>query len=121
MNEFKNAFDLVNKRAEAVKLLATAIDGLLAEEDGVEQALEQQEALDKAEKDLNDAKELYEKLQNSAMVTESVAALFVPASPDVPQAKDEKKSLSRDEFDAMSAIEQAAFYQNGGRIVEEEK
>lgn len=119
MNTFKNAFDLVNKRAEAVKLVAGEINDLLAEEGGVEQALEKREALDKAEKAFEDAKELYERLQNSAKKTDGVAALFVPASEDVP-VKDDKKSLSRVEFDAMSAIEQAAFYQNGGRIVEEE-
>ena len=118
MNTFKNAYDLVNKCAEAVKLVAGEINDLLAEEGGVEQALEKREALDKAEKAFEDAKELYECLQDSAKKTDGVAALFVPASDDVP-AKGDKKSLNRAEFDGLTDKEQATFIQNGGRIEEE--
>ena len=122
MTQFKNAYDLVNARSQKVNELALEIDAKLGQgsDEVVQEALDLRPALEEAEQKLNEAQELYQQLQDSAKKADDVAALFVPVSEEAAKVDSRKDTLTRQEYQALSAAEQIAFVNKGGKIEKED-
>lgn len=89
-------------------------------EDGKRKALELRPALDKAQKQAEDANELYISMRDASLVNDNTAALFsTVADPakESDQAKPDRETMSLAEYNAMSPRDRLAFAKRGGRLI----
>ena len=120
MLNLKGPYDVVNAAETAWKQKAAEISALLEQgtEEATQQALALQESLDTLQADYETEKALYDKLV-SANAPSSVNSLFVSAStttpdPDAPEAP--KSVMKRADWNALSPVDRAAFFQGGGKL-----
>jgi ATP-dependent Lon protease len=114
MNDFKSVFDALNAANAEVTAKAVEIEDLFKAGE-VEQALAKEPELDEATAKADQLEGLYNKIV--AASRRDVEAIFVPASEEANE-KDEPKTISRAEFDALSLHEQASF---DGVVVDEKE
>lgn len=122
MTTFKSAYDLAQKRAQAVNEKAQEIETLLAgTEEDVNAALALEPALDEAQAEAQKAIDLYNKLTKAGDFADSTASLFVPVSEAAAEIEAAKSTMTREEFDGMNFSEKTAFMKRGGKVTEEKE
>ena len=122
MTTFKSAYDLAQKRVQAVNDMAQEIETLLGgTEEDVNAALALEPALDEAQAEAQKALDLYNKLTQASNLAESSASLFVPVSEAAAESEAAKNTMTREEFDGMNTSEKAAFMKRGGKVTEEKE
>lgn len=122
MTTFKSAYDLAQKRVQAVNDKAQEIETLLGgTEEDVNAALALEPALDEAQAEAEKALNLYNKLTKAGELAESTASLFVPVSEAAAEVGAAKNTMTREEFDGMNISERAKFMANGGKVTEEKE
>ena len=122
MTTFKSAYDLAQKRVQAVNDKAQEIETLLGgTEEDVSAALALEPALDEAQAEAQKALDLYNKLTQASNLAESSASLFVPVSEAAAESEAAKNTMTREEFDGMNTSERAKFMANGGKVTEEKE
>ena len=122
MTTFKSAYDLAQKRVQAVNDKAQEIETLLGgTEEDVSAALALEPALDEAQAEAQKALDLYNKLTQASNLAESSASLFVPVSEAAAESEAAKNTMTREEFDGMNTSEKAAFMKRGGKVTEEKE
>ena len=122
MTTFKSAYDLAQKRIQAVNDKAQEIETLLGgTEEDVNAALALEPALDEAQAEAQKAIDLYNKLTKAGDLADSTASLFVPVSEAAAEVGTVKNTMTREEFDGMSSGAKAKFMSEGGKVTEEEK
>lgn len=122
MTTFKSAYDLAQKRVQAVNDKAQEIETLLSgTEEDVNAALALEPALDEAQAEAQKALDLYSKLTQASDLAESTASLFVPVSEAAAESEAAKNTMTREEFDGMNTSEKAAFMKRGGKVTEEKE
>ena len=122
MTTFKSAYDLAQKRVQAVNDKAQEIETLLGgTEEDVSAALALEPALDEAQAEAQKALGLYNKLTQASNLAESSASLFVPVSEAAAESEAAKNTMTREEFDGMNTSEKAAFMKRGGKVTEEKE
>ena len=122
MTTFKSAYDLAQKRVQAVNDKAQEIETLLGgTEEDVNAALALEPALDEAQAEAQKALDLYNKLTQASNLAESSASLFVPVSEAAAESEAAKNTMTREEFDGMNTSEKAAFMKRGGKVTEEKE
>ncbi len=122
MTTFKSAYDLAQKRVQAVNEKAQEIETLLGgTEEDVNAALALEPALDEAQAEAQKALDLYNKLTKAGDLAESAASLFVPVSEAAGEAGSAKNTMTREEFDGMSINDRTKFMLNGGRVTDKEE
>ncbi len=121
MTAFKRAYDLAQKRVQAVNDKAQEIETLLGgTEEDVNAALVLEPALDEAQAEAQRAIDLYNKLTKAGDLAESTASLFVPVSEAAAENSAAKTTMTREEFDGMSMGDRAKFMATGGKVTDEE-
>lgn len=88
----------------------------LGTEEGTQQAMALKSALDDAEVKASAANELYLSMRKAAS-TGDAAAKFVPASGAAENAQ-EKKVITRAEYEALDFEARHKFFKNGGSVVD---
>ncbi len=122
MTTFKSAYDLAQKRVQAVNEKAQEIETLLAgTEEDVNDALALEPALDEAQAEAQKAIDLYKKLTKAGDFADSAASLFVPVSEAAAEIEAAKNTMTREEFDGMTISEKTAFMKRGGKVTEEKE
>lgn len=122
MTTFKSAYDLAQKRVQAVNDKAQEIETLLGgTEEDVNAALALEPALDEAQAEAQKAIDLYNKLTKAGDLADSTASLFVPVSEAAAEVGTVKNTMTRAEFKKLDAEAQLKFYQNKGRVSEVEE
>ena len=122
MTTFKSAYDLAQKRVQAVNDKAQEIETLLGgTEEDVSAALALEPALDEAQAEAQKALDLYNKLTQASNLAESSASLFVPVSEAAAESEAAKNTMTREEFDGMNTSEKAAFMKRGGKVTDEKE
>ncbi len=122
MTTFKSAYDLAQKRVQAVNDKAQEIETLLGgTEEDVNAALALEPALDEAQAEAQKAIDLYNKLTKAGDLADSTASLFVPVSEAAAEVGTAKNTMTREEFDGMSISDKARFMTNGGKVTDKEE
>jgi hypothetical protein len=122
MTTFKSAYDLAQKRVQAVNDKAQEIETLLGgTEEDVNAALALEPALDEAQAEAQKAINLYNKLTKAGDLAESTAGLFVPVSEAAAEVGTVKNTMTREEFDGMNIYDRTKFMLNGGKVTDEEE
>lgn len=120
MPNLKPYYDAALAADAKVKQILAEMDAAFnsGTEEGKRKALELRPALDEAQKQAEDANELYISMRDASLVSDNSASLFsAPADPA--NNSDQRKPLTvmkRGEFFALSAAEREAFIANGGKI-----
>lgn len=119
MLNLKGPYDVVNAAETAWKQKAAEIAALLEQgtDEATQQALALQEPLDKLQADYEEKLKLYEALVK-ANAPSDVAKNFVPVSPTptTPDAEAPKGVMKRADWNALSPVDRAAFFQGGGTL-----
>lgn len=116
----KAYFDAAQAANEDVLKIADEIDGKFSEgtAEAVESAMSRRGELEAAQAKAGEAVKLYEAMKAAAQTGEaSAAAKFVPVDESA-KVQDEKKTVTRAEYEAMAYDERHAFFKAGGQIVE---
>ena len=122
MTTFKSAYDLAQKRVQAVNDKAQEIETLLGgTEEDVSAALALEPALDEAQAEAEKALDLYNKLTKADELADSTASLFVPVSEAAAESGAAKNTMTREEFDGMNINDRTKFMLNGGKVTDKEE
>lgn len=122
MPNLKPYYDAALGADAEVKRILAEMDAAFNDgtEDGKRKALELRPALDMAQKQAEDANELYISMRDASLVNDNTAALFsTPADPakGSDQAKPDRETMSLAEYNAMSPRDRLAFAKRGGRLI----
>lgn len=121
MPNLKPYYDAALGADAEVKRILAEMDAAFNDgtEEGKRKALDLRPALDKAQKQAEDANELYISMRDASLVNDNTAALFsAPADPakDSDQ-KPDRETMSLAEYNAMSPRDRLSFAKRGGRLI----
>lgn len=124
MPNLKPYYDAALGADAEVKRILAEMDAAFNDgtEDGKRKALELRPALDKAQKQAEDANELYISMRDASLVNDNTAALFSTVA-DPAENSDKKGepsdrvTMSLAEYNAMSPRDRLAFAKRGGRLI----
>lgn len=124
MPNLKPYYDAALSADAEVKRILAEMDAAFNDgtEDGKRKALELRPALDTAQKQAEDANELYISMRDASLVNDNTAALFsAPADPaensDKKGEPSDRVTMSLAEYNAMSPRDRLAFAKRGGRLI----
>jgi hypothetical protein len=125
--DLKPYYDKAIAAEAEVQRIAGEIDALIQEHDQsadeavkaekMQAALEQRPQLDAAKGKANQANELYLSMRNASEGA-GVQPLFVPLNVDAGQSTAQPKSMTRQEFNALSDFKKLEFVKTGGKVTE---
>lgn len=122
MPNLKPYYDAALAADAEVKRILAEMDAAFNDgtEDGKRKALELRPALDMAQKQAEDANELYISMRDASLVNDNTAALFsTPADPakESDRVSPDRETMSLAEYNAMSPRDRLAFAKRGGRLI----
>lgn len=116
MPNLKPVLDAARAAEQDVSRILNDMETAFAEntDEGKSRALALRPALDEAKKKADEANSLYVSMRDAASVSNNAAALFVaPADPAVEAGA---KTVTRSEFNVLTAAERMKFAKSGGKV-----
>jgi len=119
MIDLKPYFDSARVADEEVQRIMNAMNTAyqLGTDEGKQEALDLRPALDAAKIKADEANILYISMRDAAATSNSAAREFVPVTDNLPTG-DPAKEMTRQDFDALDAVDRVKYMRAGGSVIE---